>query len=212
MLYDVSKFFVLKEPRITRFISFYEEILNSLNVKVRYVLPIRNPLSVDASLEKRNQMRLESSLLLWLRYQLEAERTTRGRNRVFIVYEDLVRDWRSVLYRLCDELSITSLYPRGEATKEKDVLKIIEINNFLSSKYQHHSFTDKQLKLNPLVPEWVKKVYQAIKSYQKNPENNKQEKMMRVLDVVSKELDEMSHVFENLSLASLKNMKIHKSK
>ena len=77
--------FVLKEPRISRMVPFYTDVLeNELGLDVRYVLTSRNPLSVAASLRRRNGFTLQYSSLVWPRHQLDAERATRGRRRVLV--------------------------------------------------------------------------------------------------------------------------------
>src|SRR5690606_29598973 len=46
--YGAASIFVLKEPRISRFVWLYIEILQSLNIQLRFVLTNRNPLAVIA--------------------------------------------------------------------------------------------------------------------------------------------------------------------
>ena len=63
-----SKFFVLKDPRICRFVPFYREIFQTLQIEIRAVLIVRAPIEVAASLAKRNGLSEGASQLLWLRH------------------------------------------------------------------------------------------------------------------------------------------------
>ena len=52
-----------KDPRMPLFLNFWEEILSGRNIC--YVVPYRHPLSVAASLLKRDQLPVMASLALW---------------------------------------------------------------------------------------------------------------------------------------------------
>ncbi len=87
----------LKEPRICRFAPLYIELLYEQGYDCLFVLPLRNPLAVIASLAKRNGMSEGFAALLWLRHVLDAEAATRGRPRVVVSYEALLAEWREKL-------------------------------------------------------------------------------------------------------------------
>src|SRR5918997_1578068 len=87
--------FVLKDPRLCRFVPFYEEVLGGLDVEPRFVLPHRNPVAVLDSLASRDDMSAPFASLVWLRHVLDAEQATRGRPRVFLAYEECLDDWRA---------------------------------------------------------------------------------------------------------------------
>ena len=92
--YGRAPLFVLKEPRICRFVPLYADILASVGVDTRYLLPLRNPLAVAASLTKRDGFTPHFGTLLWLRHELDAECATRGKPRVFVSYDGMLEDWR----------------------------------------------------------------------------------------------------------------------
>jgi hypothetical protein len=62
------------------------------------VLCVRNPLDVARSLARSD--RVERGVELWLRYTKDSLAYTRGRPRLLLFYEDVIRDWRSELRRL----------------------------------------------------------------------------------------------------------------
>jgi hypothetical protein len=64
--YGESTFFVVKDPRIARFVPVTIAALHELGVTPKFVIAIRNPLEVAASLKARNGFHFAKSLLLWL--------------------------------------------------------------------------------------------------------------------------------------------------
>ncbi|MGH7820790.1 MAG: sulfotransferase, partial [Candidatus Binatia bacterium] len=122
--------FVIKDPRMCRLVPIWLDVLEKYGAEPRFVMPIRHPLEVAASLRSRNDFSIQKSLLLWLRHVLAAERDTRGFPRVFIHYEDLLDDWRTVSDRAARELSIE--WPRRSPETER------AIEEFLSGRHRHH--------------------------------------------------------------------------
>jgi hypothetical protein len=103
--------FVLKDPRLCRLFPFWERVLADADVVPRVLLALRDPVEVAGSLARRfADPRLRSaaiaapsrSLLLWLRYVLDAERHTRHLPRLALDYAALLNDWRSALAGLSD--------------------------------------------------------------------------------------------------------------
>ncbi|PBB35022.1 MAG: DUF563 domain-containing protein [Mesorhizobium sp.] len=158
--YGDESLIVLKEPRISRFVPLYEEILGSMNFQMRYVLTVRNPLSVIASLKKRDGLTPAYASLLWLRYVLDSEWATRGATRAFLSYESLVTDWYPAIARVDETLSIDWPKPLTEAR--------VEIDRFLSARHQHHTATTELLLGNDEIADWAKDTYLAVRSLEKD--------------------------------------------
>jgi hypothetical protein len=158
--YGDDALIVLKEPRISRFVPLYGAILASMNFQVRYVLTVRNPLSVIASLKKRDGMTATFGSLLWLRYVLDAERATRGAARAFLSYESLIADWYPSIARIGETLSIG--WPRTPAEAK------VQIDDFLSAEHQHHLASVERLLADESIPEWAKDTYLAVRSLEKD--------------------------------------------
>jgi len=90
----------VKDPRMCRFVPFVGAILAELGYAIVAVLPIRKPLEVAFSLQRRDKLALSRSVLMWLRHVLDAEFNSRHMPRCFISYEDLLGDWRRQMRRL----------------------------------------------------------------------------------------------------------------
>ncbi|RWA68567.1 MAG: hypothetical protein EOQ28_25015 [Mesorhizobium sp.] len=179
--YGSAPLFVLKEPRISRFVPLYAEILKRMNVEVRYVLTQRNPLAVIASLEKRDGFTFGFSALLWLRHELEAERATRGKSRVFVSYEAMLDDWRAGVDKISDALQVKWPRPSVEA-----------ISTHFSTDHQHHTASADLLYADPRIADWVKQAYSALEDLERDPSDVV---AMARLDAVRISFDSVTPVF-----------------
>jgi hypothetical protein len=149
-----SRLFVIKDPRMCRIVPLWRSILQEFSATVRVVIPIRNPIEVAASLANRDGLSTAWSLLIWLRYVLDAERETRDLPRSIIRFGDLLHDRRRVLATMRRRLAIK--WPRPAAAARA------EIDEFLSLAERHHSVDDRFLDLRQDIPVEVRKVYQAL--------------------------------------------------
>lgn len=97
---------VIKEPRITALSEYWFEAVHEAGFSVGVVVPVRHPQEVAASLETRDRASPELSGALWLKYNLLAERQSRGVPRVFVDYLRLLTDWRTEISRISAALSV----------------------------------------------------------------------------------------------------------
>ena len=149
-----SPLFVLKDPRMCRLLPFWLDVIAELGASIRCVIPLRNPLEVAASLRKRDGLSMPKSLILWLRHVLEAEAGTRGLPRAFPTYDQLLTDWRGVVGTMSETLALS--WPRRSATAET------EIDDFLTTRFRHHSIEESELEQRPDIAEWVKSAHSAL--------------------------------------------------
>ncbi len=152
--YGESTLFVVKDPRLCRLIPVWRAALERYGARPSFVITTRNPLEVAASLRARDGFSATKSCLLWLRYLLDAEHDSRGFPRVFVSYENLLRNWMATTDRIARELNI--FWPRA------DHVANLQIENFLSSQLRHHSFDYSELQARGDVAEWVKQAYAAV--------------------------------------------------
>jgi hypothetical protein len=149
--YSDSPLFVVKDPRLCRLVPLWRSVLEEYGAAPIFIIPVRNPLEVAASLTKRNGYSEARSLLLWLRHFLAAERDTRGLTRSFVAYDRLLEDWHGVADRIARNLSV--LWPRQSAATD------IEIDGFLSPALRHYSFEPEDLYFRQDVAQWLKKAF-----------------------------------------------------
>ena len=140
---------VIKEPRITALSEYWFEAVRELGFSIGVVVPVRHPQEVAASLTARDNASPELSSALWLKYNLLAERQSRGVPRVFVDYLRLLTDWRGEISRISAALSV-DLSVRDEGA----------IESFLRHdlRRQRHSGAVPEVFGQP----WVSTVYAAL--------------------------------------------------
>lgn len=180
--YVDAPLFVLKEPRICRFVPLYLEILAAMDVAVRPVLVFRHPLEVAASLAARNEMAPAQSHLYWLRHVLDAERATRDLPRSVASYAALLGDWRSAIAPFESELGL--VWPH----EVEDVAA--GVDGFLSPAHRHHAADEAALAAAPIVSDWVRRAHAAVNKLRGDPET-----AMAELDAIGSEFDAATDLF-----------------
>src|SRR4051812_17161745 len=181
--YGDAPLFVVKDPRISRLVPLWRAVLDRAGATPAFAIVLRNPLEVAASLKERDTFGPTKSLLLWLRYVLDAERATRGQPRTIVAYEDLLQDWRAVVGRTATELGLA--WPRHSHGSA------LVIDRFLSQAHRHHAFTGSDLEARADVARWVKDVYGALLQLARDPRAG----VAPVLDAVARELDESDRTY-----------------
>lgn len=137
---------VLKDPRLCRLLPLWRRVLPLLDAEPIYVLALRHPAEVAASLNARDGMAPEHALLLWLDHILTAERETRGARRAISQYDELVRNPRSSLTRLAHSLALPLPDLDGDDA------------GIPSARYRHHQAAPDAATLGG----WVERVYGVL--------------------------------------------------
>ncbi len=145
---------VLKEPRLSRLLPFWQPIFATLDIDLRGVLITRNPLEVAASLQARDGFSAAQSLLLWLRYVLDAEHDSRELPRVLLPYTALLDDWQSAVARIGSRTGLQ--WPRTAEVAAAD------IEAFLRADERHHQTEAESLTRQALTRGWVQDTDTAL--------------------------------------------------
>ncbi|GAB3729477.1 hypothetical protein GCM10028794_03930 [Silanimonas algicola] len=85
-----SKPAVVKDPRACRLVPEWSQAMAEAGLRPAYLIVLRDPREVAASLRARDGMSDYRAAQLWLEHLLEAEHATRGASRVFIDFADLL--------------------------------------------------------------------------------------------------------------------------
>ena len=148
--------FVLKDPRICRFIPVYRTVLSELGVRICPIIMIRNPLEVSASLSARDKMSNAYGLLLWLRHCLDVEKHTRDMGRVFVSYDRVVNDITDVIARL--RKALDGHLPL--LSNSSDINKLVL--PFIRRDLRHQVSSPEDVDQNSLTETWVNEAYRAF--------------------------------------------------
>ncbi len=156
--YSDAPLFVVKDPRICRFATFFIKAVEELGIRVVPVIVFRNPLEVSASLRRRSrfwpaEFTDADAALLWLSHILEAERATRGRSRAVISYDGLMSDWRKVATEIAQKNDLEFPLALDEAAPL--------IDEFLNGDMRHHARKTGEVALDPVLRGWVSEAFEA---------------------------------------------------
>ena len=152
--YGGSSFFVLKDPRLCRIAPFWLGVLAAAGVRPLVLLPLRNPLEVAASLERRDGFAPELGHLLWLRHVLAAEAASRGLPRVHCSYDQLMQDWPHLAARAGKTLNLAWPHAPERAAPEIDA--------FLTERLHHHKEAPQRIADNPALSPWLRETYAIL--------------------------------------------------
>jgi len=96
--WSVGKVWGWKEPRTTLLVPFWRKIIPN----IKFVVMIRDPLSVALSLQKRDGIPLREGCRLWHTYMIKAIQDTEKEERIFTFYDDYFLNPLSELKRLVE--------------------------------------------------------------------------------------------------------------
>lgn len=146
---------VIKDLYITALSEMWFEAARQAGFDIAVVIAVRRPQEVIASVaaSRRLSPDLPNALpsAMWLKYNLLAERNTRGMPRVFVEYANLLEDWRREMKRISAALGI-DLTDRDEGA----------IDEFLTKDL--HRNRDYGPVAEPFGTDWVSTVYEVARA------------------------------------------------
>ncbi|KIM07001.1 MAG: hypothetical protein KU28_07440 [Sulfurovum sp. PC08-66] len=175
--------FAIKDPRLAYLFPIYKKVLKKLRIDIKIILPYRNPLEVANSLKKRDAMPLEKGMLLWAYHFLMAEKFSRGFERVFVNFDELIVNASDVIDTISSKLALDFVDKFNQNKKE--------IEAFLEPSLKHHNISIENLSNN--TPHIVKEVLALKDSF--NIEN-----LDNVFDVLREGLFSYQKLFYNSSI------------
>ncbi len=152
--FSASRLFAVKDPRLCRLLPLWLDALKEFGAEPLFLFCYRSPLEVAASLYARDQIPWDTSLHLWIRSYLEAEAATRNHRRLFMAYDDLMRDWRPVMKAISASFDIDWTRPFEEAEPDVD--------SFLSDSHRHHTEIDFELVDDRTTRQLLRAMYAAL--------------------------------------------------
>lgn len=152
--FAASTLFVIKDPRICRFLPFWLELLQEHAIKPFIMIPVRNPLEVAQSLKKRDGFPLAKGGLLWLRHVLDAVYYAQNYPIAFLSYEQLMQDWQGFVQSLQQQTDLA--FPR------QSVLSKLEIESYLEDDQKHNSVSLDDLKQSAEFSEEIVQAYEWL--------------------------------------------------
>lgn len=146
-----------KYSRILRTLPFWQGIHQALDLDVRYLLALRNPMSVARSRARINPQRGRQvwSDMEWLVNVVPYFHKTAGRPRTVVDFDRLIADPEKQLYRMARDLGL----PCGPA-QQAGIQEYTQ--QFLQKDKPATRFTREDLQNNPDVYPWVAEGYSLL--------------------------------------------------
>jgi GT2 family glycosyltransferase/glycosyltransferase involved in cell wall biosynthesis len=147
-----SASFGFKDPRVTKLLPFWKEVINHCQYEASYILAVRHPLSVVKSLAKRDNFKEAKSYFLWLGHIIASLAGSSGKNRVLIDYDLLMQAPDHELERVAQKLELE--------------INDAELQNyktaFLDNSLQHTIYQPNDLLLDDACPPLVHEIYTKL--------------------------------------------------
>ena len=98
--------FGFKDPRASKLLPFWQKVVLTEKIQTKYIVVIRNPISVAKSLEARNGFDKRKSFLLWYSHQLQILMSIGGIDLTFVDYDNFVNDAHQEIERMSKSLEL----------------------------------------------------------------------------------------------------------
>jgi glycosyltransferase involved in cell wall biosynthesis len=141
---------VVKDPRASRLLPIWHRFAQETGADLKFILIGRHPLEVCRSLSHRDGFSHRKSLLLWLQYNLVAERQTRSGKRLILRYRDLLMNPESKVSELSNFLEAQFPFSIAEAAGVID-------SSIATQFVDNEGISD-----HPDVRRWTKEVWQIL--------------------------------------------------
>ncbi len=174
-----SSLFVIKDPRICRFLPFWTQLLENRHIEPTVVIPFRAPLEVAQSLKKRDGITTSYGLLLWLRHVLDACHHAKALPRAFVCYDHLLENWKQSIQQLSRQTGLA--WPKNSPDTE------VEIDLFLDPDARHHCLQHKDD--GDFLEQMASEVFHILLSLEQDPQ---QDNLQRKLDKIRKSFGKYS--------------------
>ena len=142
-----------KDPRTCLTIPFWQDLIGS----IRYVMCVRNPCAVVASLSRRDGMSSEKAERLWLTHVQSSLAYTSGQPRMFVFYEDIINDWAPELRRMAAFI--------GRPERGEDPCVHASVGEFLEKELCHHRMSMEDLAGNQRISFATTGLYLAMRGH-----------------------------------------------
>jgi len=144
-----------KDPRTSRLLHFWDNVFVEVGCEVSFVMSIRNPVSVVASLAERNNMAAEKIYFLWLQHTLLPLGFMKDSRHVIVDYDELLANPYAQLVR------ISAAFGMSLPDRQHPQIKNYE-NNFIDNELRHTCFTAEEIELDSRASTMVMSAYSLL--------------------------------------------------
>lgn len=143
-----------KDPRTCLLLPLWMQVLRDLAVNVSFVIALRHPLDVAASLKRRDGFLDAKSFALWYLYNLSALYWTLGYKRLIVSYERVLDNGEKCLRSIAENFDIPWPQDDGEFSKS--------LSEFLAPELCHSRRGSASQELGESLPAHVEFLYKRL--------------------------------------------------
>jgi len=181
----------LKDPRLSVLLPFWTSVIDDSQTGCGFVIPVRNPLEVALSLNKRNGMSITRATALWGRYMSDAVRATEGRTRLFVDFDSILEEPLTQLRRISDAFGLAMPDPKSpELISYRD--------EFLEQKLKSNKVSSRELGLSGDTIKSVIELYNGVLKLAKLPGDDRKATSNKSLEAALKRFDEIAPLARNM--------------
>ena len=137
-----DKIWGFKDPRTAVLLPLWQDIFDELQLEPHYILAVRHPGSVAASLSRRDGLSSSSSQALWLRTNLDSLSHTGNHLRAIVDYDRWFDSGFEQAHTVIDALNLSGSISEAQIAEALDRVILPGL--------RHHS-SEKQVECSPIV-------------------------------------------------------------
>ena len=162
---------VVKDPRTFWLRELWVDVASELGVTPSFLTMLRHPTEVVASRDmhylktadaERRLARETGNIAGWVNVALTNERVTRGDQRTFVHYTDLITDWRQTMAEVARQLDVS--YDYDVTSTEHH-----EVDDFIDVSLRRAQLTWDDIDVPDNLREVADTVWQSLDALSKNP-------------------------------------------
>ena len=111
--YDSYDLWGMKDPRTSLHLPFWDKVITGCNTSPCYLMMLRNPIEVVASIVKRDQFSTKKALILWINYTLSSYLFCASKSLYILNFENLLASPESVMIDICKKFDIDMPNKKG---------------------------------------------------------------------------------------------------
>ncbi|MEA2029054.1 MAG: hypothetical protein U9N49_08775, partial [Campylobacterota bacterium] len=161
--FEYADTFALKDPHLIYLFPLYQKVLQNLDIEIKVILPYQNPFDVLGELVQQESILMENGMLLWVYHFLLAEKFSRGYERVFVSFDELLHDSTSTINEIATKLHVN--------LESKYLQKQVAIQEFLEKNFQHSTLSMDNL--SSKTPKGIKEILALKEKFNSDNLNKK---------------------------------------
>ncbi|MEO9824182.1 MAG: sulfotransferase [Paracoccaceae bacterium] len=177
-----------KDPRIIPLLPFWDRVIARSGLKARYVLMVRNPLNVGASLAARDAMDGVYANYLWLLHNVSALGQARRGIAAVVSYDELMQNPGTAIDRLSAQLGLP-VDPEEKRTY---------LDTFLEPELDHSAHRDEDVFGHGDVPRSAAQLYRDLMAVARGNLSLEDPQFIARIELLEQEIRDLQPLFARM--------------